>query len=57
MDDNEKTPNGLIGAASPAALDRMVDRQEFKMLMERKASSIEMKNCAKYIDILHNQIK
>jgi len=26
MDENEKTPNGLVGAASPAALDRMVDK-------------------------------
>ena len=29
MDEDEKTPN-KIGAASPAALDRMVDKGEFK---------------------------
>ena len=54
MDDNEKTPSGGIGAASPAALDRMVDKGEFKIQLEKKASSFELKNCFKYIDILHN---
>lgn len=54
MDENEKTPNGAVGAASPAALDRMVDKGEFKMQLEKKASSFELKNCFKYIDILHN---
>jgi hypothetical protein len=57
MDENEKLPGGKVGAASPAALDRMVDKGEFKIQLEKKASKIELENCLRLIDILNNHQK
>ena len=52
MDEDEKNPNGGVGA-SKAALSRMVEKSEFIEKIDMKASKIDTENCMKYINILH----
>ena len=37
-------------------LDRIVEKQEFTLEMDKKASKIAIKNCMKSIGLLHEQI-
>ena len=55
MDEDERNPHGV--GASKAALNRMVEKQDFVEQMDKKASKLENQNCFKYINILHGQIK
>ena len=52
MEETEKAPKP--GMASVAALDRMVEKQDFDHQINKRASKIDFENCLKYIDILHN---